>query len=94
MLLRGCDACRAVCGGLQLGAALIDVLLDVWSLPPSSSSQTVAGCLLGEFPVGRDQWGGDRIVGGVLPRISHQEKVLHVDMDISCQHGILKKMPC
>jgi len=24
----------------------------------------------------------------------HQEKVLHVDMDISCQHGILKKIPC
>jgi hypothetical protein len=29
----------------------------------------VAGCLLGGFPVGRDQWGGERVVGGVLPRI-------------------------
>ena len=30
--------------------------------------------------------------GGASPL--HQEKVLHVDMDISCQHGILKKIPC
>jgi hypothetical protein len=38
VLLRGCDACRAVGGGLQSGAALIDVRsnfrLDVGSLPP------------------------------------------------------------
>ena len=48
MLLRGCDdACRAVGGGLQSEAALIDVLLDVGSLPPRSSSPTVAGCWLG-----------------------------------------------
>ena len=26
--------------------------------------------LLGGFPVGRDGWGGERIVGGVLPRIT------------------------
>jgi hypothetical protein len=63
VLLRGCYACHA-------GAALIDVRLDVWSLPPRSSSPTVAGCLLGGFPVGRDWWGGDHVVGGVLPRIS------------------------
>ena len=68
---RGCDACLAVGGGLQSGAALIDgVRLDVWSLPPRSSSPTVAGCRLGGFPVGRDRWGGERVVGGVLPRIS------------------------
>ena len=41
LLLRGCDACRAVGGGLQSGAALIGVRLDVGSLPPRSSSQTV-----------------------------------------------------
>jgi hypothetical protein len=70
VLLWDCDACRAVCGGLQSGAALIDVRLDVWSLPPRSSSQTVAGCLLGGFPVRRDLWGGECVVGGVLPRIS------------------------
>jgi hypothetical protein len=43
LLLRGCDACRAVGGGLQLGAALIGVRLDVGSLPPRSSSPTVTG---------------------------------------------------
>jgi hypothetical protein len=70
LLLRGCDACHAVGGGLQSGAALIGVRLDVWSLPARSSSQTVTGCRLGGFPVRRDLWGGERVVGGVLPRIS------------------------
>ena len=74
LLLRGCDACRAVSGGLQSGAALIgvrlDVRLDVRSLPPRSSSLTVTGCRLGGFPVRRDLWGGERVVGGVLPHIS------------------------
>ena len=70
MLLRGGDAYRAVGGGLQSGAALIGVRLDVGPLPPRSPSPTVAGCRLGGFPVGRDRWGGDRVVGGVLPRIS------------------------
>jgi hypothetical protein len=69
LALGGC-ACREVCGSLQLGAALIDVRLDVGPLPLRSSSPTVAGCRLGGFPVGRDQWGGERIVGGVLPRIN------------------------
>jgi hypothetical protein len=49
------------------GANLIDVRLDVGPLPPRSSSPTVAGCWLGGFPVGRDRWGGERVVGGVLP---------------------------
>jgi hypothetical protein len=70
LLLRGCDACRAVSGGLQSGAALIGVRLDVGSLLPRSSLLTVTGCRLGGFPVRRDQWGGDRLVGGVLPHIS------------------------
>ena len=70
VLVRGCDACRAVGGGLQSGAALIDVRLDVGPLPPCSSSPTVAGCRLGGFSVGRDWWGGERIVGGVVPRIN------------------------
>jgi hypothetical protein len=55
LLLRGCDTCRAVGGGLQSGAALIGVRLDVGSLPPRSSSPTVTGCRLGGFPSkGRD----------------------------------------
>ena len=70
LLLRGCDACRAVGGGLQSGAALIGIRLDVGSLPPRSSSLTVTGCRLGGFPVRRDRWGGERVVGGVLPRIN------------------------
>ena len=57
LLLRGCDACRAVGGGLQSGAALIGVRLDVGSLPPRSSSLTVTGCRLGGFPVD--------VIGGV-----------------------------
>ncbi len=70
VLLLGCNTCRMVSGCLQSGASLIDVCLDVGSLPPRSSSPTVTGCQLGGFPVGRDWWGGDHIVGGVLPRIS------------------------
>ena len=70
VLLRGGDSCRAVGGGLQSGASLIGVRLDVGPLPPRSSSPTVAGCRLGGFPVGRDRWGGERVVGGVLPRIN------------------------
>ncbi len=51
LLLRGCEACSAVGGALQSGAALIGVRLDVWSLPSGSSSQTVTGSRLGGFPV-------------------------------------------
>ena len=50
--------------------SLADVRLDVVPLPPRSSSLTVAGSLLGGYPAGRDLWGGDHIVGGVLPRIN------------------------
>ncbi len=46
LLLRGCNACGAVGGGLQSGAALIGVRLDVGFLPPRSSSLTVTGCRL------------------------------------------------
>jgi hypothetical protein len=70
VLVRGGGACRAVGGGLRSGAALVDVRLDVVPLPPRSSSPTVAGCRLGGYPVGRDWWGGERVVGGVLPRIN------------------------
>jgi hypothetical protein len=70
VLVRGGVACRAVGGGLRSGAALVDVRLDVVPLLPRSSSQTVVGCLLGGYPVGRDWWGGDHVVGGVLPRIN------------------------
>ena len=61
-LVRCCDACRAVS---KSEAALIDVRLDVGSLPPRSSQPTVTGCRLGGFSVGRDWWNGERIVGGV-----------------------------
>jgi hypothetical protein len=47
VLVRGGDACLAVGGGLQSGAALINVRLDVGPLPPRSSSLTVAGFQLG-----------------------------------------------
>jgi hypothetical protein len=53
-------------GCLRSGAALVDVHLYVVPLQSCSSSQTVAGCLLGGYPVGRDWWGGERVVGGVL----------------------------
>ncbi len=66
VLVRGGGACLAVGGGLQSGATLIDVRLDVGPLPPSSSLLTVAGCRLGGFLAGRDQWGGERVVGGVV----------------------------
>jgi hypothetical protein len=70
VLVRGGGACRAVGGGLQSGAVLIDVRLDVGPLPTRSSSPTVVGCRLGGFPAGRYRWGGERVVGGVLPRIN------------------------
>jgi hypothetical protein len=70
VLVRDCCACRAVCGGLRSGAALVDVRLDVVPLPPRSSSPTVADCRLGGYPAGRDRWGGERVVGGVLPHIN------------------------
>jgi hypothetical protein len=51
--------------------------------PPSSTSASTSGLSrsffpcqlwqvvgLGGFPAGRDRWGGERVVGGVLPRIS------------------------
>ena len=60
---------RTFGGGLRLGVALVDVRLDVVRLPPRSSSPTVAGCRLGGDPVGHDRWGGERVVGGVLPSI-------------------------
>jgi hypothetical protein len=53
-----------------LEADLIDVRLEVWSLPTRSSSPTLAGCRLGGFSVGRDWWDGGRVVGGVLPSIN------------------------
>jgi hypothetical protein len=70
VLVRGVCACRTVCGCLCSGAALIDVRLDVVPLLPRSSSQTVAGCQLGGYPAGRDRWGRNRIVGGMLPHIN------------------------
>jgi hypothetical protein len=45
-------------GGLSSGAAPVVVRLDVVPLPRRSSAPTVAGCQLGGYPAGRDQWGG------------------------------------
>jgi hypothetical protein len=70
VLVRGFVAYRAVGGGLRSGAALVNVCLDVVPLPFRSSSPTVAGCQLGLYPDVRDQWGGECVVGGVLPRIN------------------------
>jgi hypothetical protein len=52
-------------GGLSSGAPPVVVRLDVVSFPPSSSLPTVAGCLLGGYPVGRDWWGGKISAGGM-----------------------------
>jgi len=68
--VRGGGACRAVSGGLRSGAALVGVRLDVGPLPPRFSLPAVAGCRMGGFPAGRGRWGGERVVGGVLARIS------------------------
>ena len=69
MLVRGCDAWRGwwrpAIGGRPHRSGL-----DIGPLPPRSSSPTVAGCRFGVFPVGRDWWGGERVVKGVLPRIN------------------------
>ena len=70
MLVLGFNTCCAVGGGLQSGATLIDICLDVGPPPPCSSSPTVTGCQLGGFPVGCDLWGGECDVVGVLPRIN------------------------
>jgi hypothetical protein len=55
---------------------------DVVPLLPSSSSPTVAGCWLGGFPAGRDLWGADHVVGGVLPRIN-------IDADVWGESSIM-----
>ncbi len=52
-------------GGLSSGADPVVVRLDVVYFPPRSSAPTVAGCLLGGYPVGRDQWGGKSAAGGM-----------------------------
>ena len=51
-------------------------------LPSRSPSPTVTGCLLGGYPAGRDLWGGERVVGGVLPRIN-------IDSDVWGESSIM-----
>ncbi len=70
MLVRVVYTCLVVCVCLHSGATLVKVHLDVVPLQPRFSSQTVAGCLLCGLSDGRDLWGGDRVVGGVLPHIN------------------------
>jgi hypothetical protein len=70
VLVRGVGACLDVGGRLQLG-------------PPSSMSASTSGLSSPVLPhrlwrvvswvgflLGRDWWGGDHVVGGVLPRIN------------------------
>jgi hypothetical protein len=52
-------------GGLSSGAVPVVIRLDVVPLLSSSSEMTVAGCRLGGYPAGRDQWGGKRAAGGM-----------------------------
>jgi hypothetical protein len=52
-------------GGLSPEAPPVVVRLDVLPLQPSSSTQTVAGCLLVGYSVGRVLWGGKRAAGGM-----------------------------
>ena len=86
LLLRGCNACRAVGGVLQSGAALIGVSLDVGSLPPRSSSLTVTGCRLGGFLVRRDRWGGS-CGRGVTPHQRWHMGSVCSSMSSSCLRG-------
>ena len=52
-------------GGLCSGAVHVVVRLEVVPLQPRSSAPTVAGCRLGGYPAGRDQWGGKHAAGGM-----------------------------
>jgi hypothetical protein len=52
-------------GGLLSGTSPVVVRLDVVPLLPSSTVSMVAGCRLGRYPAGRDQWGGKRDAGGM-----------------------------
>ena len=65
LVRRTASPAHADFGGLSSGAVPVVVRLAVVSFPPHSSAPTVAGCRLGEYPVGRDRWGGKRAVGGM-----------------------------
>jgi len=52
--------------GLSSGAAPVVVRFDIVSFPPCAFPPTVAGCRLGGYPVGRDQWDGKRSAGGMF----------------------------
>jgi len=63
LVRRTASQAHADFGGLSTGAPPVVVRLDFLPLPPSSSAQTVAGCWLGGYPAGRDQWGRKRAAG-------------------------------
>jgi hypothetical protein len=65
LVRRTASPAHADFGGLSSGAVPVVVRLDVVSFPPRSSAQTVAGCWLGGYPVGRHRWGGKRAAGGM-----------------------------
>jgi hypothetical protein len=56
LVRRTASPAHADFGGWSSGAVPVVVRLDVVSVPPRSSPPTVAGCLLGGYPVGRDWW--------------------------------------
>ena len=52
----------------SLTHSMIVFMISAFASP--ASVVTVTGCRLGGLSVRRDRWGGERVVGGVLPRIS------------------------
>ena len=67
MLVRGGCVFRVVSDGLRLGVALVDVRLDVVSLPPRSSSPTVACCRLGGILLDAIGWVESKVWEGCYP---------------------------
>jgi hypothetical protein len=65
LVQRTASPVHAELGGLSSGASPVVVRLDVVPLSPRSSEQTVAGCQLGGYPIGRVRWGGKRAAGGM-----------------------------
>jgi len=65
MVRRTASPTHADFGGLSSGADPVVIQLDVVSFQPCSSAQTVTGCQLGGYPVGRDLWGRNHDAGGM-----------------------------
>jgi hypothetical protein len=57
-------------GGLSSGAPPRRCPTRRRASPDPRILSTVEGCLLGGYPVGRDQWGGKRTAGGMYPALT------------------------